>query len=113
MAKDKSEADMAAKKEKKEKKRKHDEVEVDEAAPKKSKKEKKEKRKSEGAAIGDDSVMDIDGHEPVKAEVEAKDSSAAKITLAIPLSALVPFANPLAAEKDQKKVLKSVKKGKL
>lgn len=102
----KTEADIAAKKEKKEKKRKLEEVEDGEPTPKKSKKDKK--RKSEAA---DD--MEIDGQELVKVEPAKQEEKDEKALIAIPLAALVPFANPLAAEKDQKKVLKSVKKGKL
>jgi H/ACA ribonucleoprotein complex subunit 2 len=110
MAKDKTEADIAAKKEKKEKKRKAEEIEdVETTTAKKEKKSKKEKRKSEVAAP-DDSVMDVDGQDVVKVKpAEEKDDN--KALTVIPIAALVPFANPLASEKDQKKVLKSVKKG--
>lgn len=109
MGKDKSEAEIAAKKEKKEKKRKREETEdVDATTPKKEKKSKK--RKSEGPAVDEDSVMDIDGQSLLKVE-DADEKKDSKAVFAVPLSALVPFANPLADEKSQKKVLKAVKKG--
>ena len=107
MAKDKTEAEIAAKKEKKDKKRKLEEVEDVEAVT--PKKEKKKKRKSE-AADNDESVMDVDGQSLVKIE-EADDKKDEKAVVAVPLAALVPFANPLADDKAQKKVLKAVKKG--
>lgn len=110
MAKDKTEAEIAAKKEKKDKKRKLEEVEDVEAVT--PKKEKKKKRKSEAAAENDESVMDVDGQSLVKVE-EADDKKDEKAVVAVPLAALVPFANPLADEKAQKKVLKTVKKGTL
>lgn len=109
MAKDKTEAEIAAKKEKKDKKRKLEEVEDVEAVT--PKKEKKKKRKSEAAAENDESVMDVDGQSLVKIE-EADEKKDEKAVVAVPLAALVPFANPLADEKAQKKVLKTVKKGK-
>lgn len=95
------------KKEKKDKKRKSEDLE-DGAAEPTPKKSKKEKRKSEVALVEtqDESVMDIDA---TVDEVKEKDS---KAVIAVPLAALVPFANPLADDKSQKKVLKAVKKGK-
>lgn len=95
------------KKEKKDKKRKSEDIE-DGAAEPTPKKSKKEKRKSEVAVIEtqDDSVMDVDA----KAEDDKEKGS--KAVIAVPLAALVPFANPLADDKSQKKVLKAVKKGK-
>lgn len=106
MAKDKTETEIAAKKEKKDKKRKLEEVEDVEAVT--PKKEKKKKRKSE--ALEDESFMDVDGQSLVKVE-EAEDKKDVKAVVAVPLAALVPFANPLADDKAQKKVLKAVKKG--
>jgi len=104
MAKDKSEAEKRERKEaKKDKKRKAE----DEGADDTPRKEKKSKRKSEGAAI-EESAMGVDG-ETSLIQVEGANSNSAAV-LAIPLAALVPFANPLADDKSQKKVLKSVKK---
>ncbi|EME87323.1 uncharacterized protein MYCFIDRAFT_101681, partial [Pseudocercospora fijiensis CIRAD86] len=104
----KTEAEIAVKKEKKEKKRKAEDAEV-ESAPKKVKKEKKSKRESLPAPVEDDSVMDVDGQTLVKVE-DANEDGDKKAVTAISVTALVPFANPLADEKSQKKVLKSVKK---
>jgi H/ACA ribonucleoprotein complex subunit 2 len=102
MAKEKSEAEKRERKElKKMEKRKRDDG--DEQTPKKEKKEKKRKTSEE-----DTTVMEVDDKSLVQVE-EADDK---KTVLAIPLAALVPFANPLADDKSQKKVLKSVKKGK-
>ncbi|SMR42501.1 unnamed protein product [Zymoseptoria tritici ST99CH_3D1] len=98
MAKDKSESEKRERKELKKEKRKRDDGE--EQTPKKDKKEKKRKTSE------DDTVMDVDGASLVQVE----DGDDKKTVLAIPLAALVPFANPLADDKSQKKVLKSVKK---
>lgn len=96
----KTENDIREKKEKKDKKRKADEDVEDVSA----KKDKKKKRKSVDA--DGDAVMDA----PVDAAVEAKDGDDEEAGAAVPLGALVPFANPLADEKQQKKTLKAVKK---
>ncbi|GIZ40713.1 hypothetical protein CKM354_000404100 [Cercospora kikuchii] len=106
MGKDKTEAEIAAKKEKKEKKRKHEEVDADAAPTPKKEKKSKKSRKSEGA---DESVMDIDNTE-VSVVAPKEEQSDDKALAVVGIAALVPFANPLASEKDQKKVLKSVKK---
>lgn len=104
MAKDKTDSEKRERKEaKKDKKRK---AEDEGAADETPRKEKKSKRKSEVA--GDADNMDVDTTELVT--VEGASSNSATV-LAIPLAALVPFANPLADDKSQKKVLKSVKKG--
>lgn len=116
MAKDKA-VDVAtpssSKKDKKDKKRKHSEVaaiddstlvETPAKKEKKDKKEKKEKRKSEVAEVDDGGVeMEVPDEEEDRKEDVKSD---------VPLAALVPFANPLCGEKEQKKVLKGVKKGK-
>lgn len=102
MAKDRSE-----KKDKKEKRKSVDASGV--------KKEKKEKRKSDATAVLnaiEDAApgavaVDADGDVIVDASVVADESSDA----AIPVGALVPFANPLCDDKATKKVLKTVKKG--
>ncbi|KAL1589249.1 hypothetical protein WHR41_02201 [Cladosporium halotolerans] len=89
----KTENDIREKKEKKEKKRKAEEEGEDVSA----KKDKKKKRKSVDAE--GDAVMDV-------SVVEAGDDE----VVATPKGALVPFANPLADDKQQKKVMKAVKK---
>lgn len=105
MAKDKSEAEKRERKEaKKDKKRKAEDEGGDDAP----RKEKKSKRKSEVAAVEEDTIMDVDGD---KSLVQVEGAETSSSLLAIPLAALVPFANPLADDKSQKKVLKSVKKG--
>ncbi|KAK5170146.1 snoRNA-binding protein [Saxophila tyrrhenica] len=107
------------KKDKKDKKRKHSETvadadEVEVVAEKKKKKDKKRKS-TDGAdaeavmVVDTDGVKDEDDDKKVVAKVEEDDK---KVVAKIedPLAALVPFANPLAGEKDGKKVMKSVKK---
>ncbi|CAK4032505.1 H ACA ribonucleo complex subunit 2 [Lecanosticta acicola] len=106
MAKD----EVREKKEKKDKKRKADAVEEADAGATPVKKEKKEKKKRKTAEAEDESMMDVDGGQSL-VKVEAEDTKDDKAVVAIPLAALVPFANPLADEKAQKKVLKAVKKG--
>lgn len=114
MGKDKSEKKV--KKEKKEKRSESDGV----------KKEKKEKhsRKDLTAALenqleaekpgsGLESVAATNGViSKVEDDGEAMEADT-KVRIAVPKSALVPFANPLADEKQTKKVLRSVKKGTL
>jgi H/ACA ribonucleoprotein complex subunit 2 len=95
----KTENDIRVKKEKKDKKRKADD-EVEDVSEKKDKKKKRKSVDADGDAVMDASVAEI---------VEAKeDDNEEKAVVAI--GALVPFANPLADEKQQKKVLKAVKK---
>jgi len=101
MAKDRSE-----KKEKKEKRKSVDGV----------KKEKKSRRSSVGSEtatalltkVEDAPAVNADGD--VDMDMDGGDDDKASST---PLGALVPFANPLCDDKAGKKVLKSVKKGKL
>lgn len=95
MGKDKSEKkDRKEKKEKKEKKLSDDGV-------KKSKKEKKDK--NELALVA------------VEQEVErvSNEEGDGKALVLAPVGALVPFANPLADDKQTKNVLKNIKKGEL
>lgn len=94
----KTENDIREKKEKKDKKRKADDDVEDVSA----KKDKKKKRKSVDAEMEDAPV--------VAAEVVVKDVDSDDEKPSVLLGALVPFANPLADEKQQKKVLKTVKK---
>jgi len=100
MGKEKSE-----KKEKKEKKEKRSEAD----GVKKSKKEKKDK-KAKTVDQENEDVVDVapaaNGVKEVAEDVDMED----KVRLQIPKEALVPFANPLADDKQTKKVLRSVKK---
>lgn len=110
MAKDEVRAE---KKEKKDKKRKAAEAVDDAADGTPVKKEKKDKKKRKTAEAEDESMMDVDGgNSLVKVQTE-EDGKDEKAIVAVPVEALVPFANPLADEKSQKKVLKAVKKGML
>ena len=95
----KTENDIREKKEKKDKKRKADE-DVEDVSAKKDKKKKRKSVDADGDAVMDASVAEI---------VEAKEEGDEEKTTVL-LGALVPFANPLAHEKQQKKVLKAVKK---
>lgn len=104
MAKDKSEADLREKKEKKDKKRKREEAAAEEVVPKKEKKDKKRKSDAADVDANGDTIM------TTATADDAEDAPSGQSE--IPLAALVPFANPLADDKAQKKVLKSVKKGK-
>ncbi|OQO09939.1 hypothetical protein B0A48_04294 [Cryoendolithus antarcticus] len=108
----KSESELREKKEKKDKKRKHEEVAADgDDAAAAAKKEKKKKRKSEVVDVDDTIVTDAPAATST-AVVAVKDEEDEKkdLKMVIPVSALVPFANPLADEKQQKKVLKGVKR---
>ena len=89
--------DATIKKEKKDKKRSDDGV----------KKEKKEKKSRKSLDVSEHVEVDEDGDVVI-------DESVAQIVSsdAVPTLALVPFANPLADDKNGKKVLKTVKKGK-
>jgi H/ACA ribonucleoprotein complex subunit 2 len=108
MAKDKSDAEKKARKEEKRKRKLSEAATVDEVEEPVAKKEKKDKKKSKDVAV-EDSVMDIDA--TLNGDDEDEDK---KVVAAgdVALAALVPFANPLADDKQQKKVLKGVKKGK-
>ncbi|KAI7460747.1 hypothetical protein KC357_g8886 [Hortaea werneckii] len=104
------------KKDKKDKKRKSSEMEVDEAAtPAKKEKKEKKARKSVDASTVEGAADEEDGKVTVEApsalvKGEAGEEGEGKVKVAVPISALVPFANPLCDEKNQKKVLKGVKK---
>lgn len=111
MGKDKSE-----KKDKKEKKPKTVEVNGVSKKVKKEKKDKKEKRKSDVTELLEKEVESSASPAPlpyrpavVDADGDADMSDAeAKVQI---VGALVPFANPLADDKQTKKVMKGVKKG--
>jgi H/ACA ribonucleoprotein complex subunit 2 len=104
MGKDKSE-----KKDKKEKKEKRAEVD----GVKKVKKEKKDKSSKEKSDKAVDAIL----KEAKKAEeaiingTKGGDEDEEAELKVIPKEALVPFANPLADEKQTKKTLKAVKRG--
>lgn len=81
----------------------------------KVKKDKKEKKAATAADETDAAtkVLNIlENSKPESLAVEKIGNRDVKVKTAPLLGALVPFANPLADEKVQKKVLKSVKKGK-
>ena len=106
-----SEVDGVTKKSKKDKKEKKEKTaeqveslldHAEETKAPKEKKEKKEKKKKDvPSAATNGADVDMDEDEDDKARTE------------IPKEALVPFANPLADEGQTKKLLKSVKKGRL
>merc|ERR1711977_229620 len=99
MGKDKSE-----KKDKKEKKEKRAEVD----GVKKSKKEKKDKKERSPKEVNA-ILSEVKVNGAAKDADDIKDEEMAELKV-VPKEALVPFANPLADEKQTKKVLKSVKK---
>lgn len=107
MGKDKSE-----KKDKKEKKEKRSEVD----GVKKSKKDKKPKLSPENieAAVVE-AVKEVAAvpEKDVDVQVEMVVDTNGSEAVVKPVGALVPFAAPLADDKAAKKVLKSVKKGKI
>lgn len=112
MAKDRTEAEARERKEKKDKKRKRDESGAAGAEDGVvAKKEKKDKKRKSEVSIADVSMTET----PLavsKVKDVAEDNVEDSVTVAqMPLAALVPFALPLADEKAQKKVLKSVKRG--
>ena len=102
MAKEKTEK---LKKEKKEKRSETDGV-------KKSKKDKKAKLNGDNVAAALEEKLTQSETPVVETKAIVVKESNGEIALK-PVSALVPFANPLADEKVAKKVLKSVKKGKI
>jgi len=115
MAKGKTEGDVKAKKEKKEKKEKRSE---EDGVSKKSKKEKKRKSKDPGEALlnqlenGPDSVaVTMNGDIPQTKFDDQHEDDEIVPRRNIPPAALVPFANPLADDKQTKKIFKSVQKG--
>ena len=108
MSKDKSKKeDRSERKEKKEKR-----AEADGAVKKSKKKSKKELPEDTTTAL----LNRLENEKPGSVAIDADgdvivgDADASDITT--PVGALVPFANPLADEKQTKKVLKAVKKGK-
>lgn len=112
MAKDK--ADKEKKREKKEKKR----SETD--GVHKSKKDKKKSKLSEAVekeltdkVLEELEKADANKEKEVVANGDVEETPAEKEAEARPVGALVPFANPLVEDKVAKKVLKSVKKGKV
>jgi H/ACA ribonucleoprotein complex subunit 2 len=116
MSKEKSD-----KKEKKEKKEKRSDTEGVTKKSKKDKKEKKEKSAEQVEALLEQAVegkaskakKEKKEAEPAKDDEEGDDvEMEEKPSSIIPKEALVPFCNPLADEKQTKKVLKSVRKGK-
>jgi H/ACA ribonucleoprotein complex subunit 2 len=117
MASDKPEKkDKKDKKEKKEKKNKHTEDGV--SKPKSDKKEKKSKGKSEGVVQQISTAASALVPSALNGRAEdhddEDDGDAMEVDAPVrdvPDDALVPFANPLADEKQTKKLLKGVKRG--
>ncbi|KAF2806568.1 L30e-like protein [Mytilinidion resinicola] len=118
MGKDKSE-----KKDRKEKKEKLTEVNGVSKKSKKDKKEKKEKRKSDVTELLEAGLDSETSPAPVETVIRTKakakvdedgdedmSDAEAPVAPATIVGAVVPFANPLADDKQTKKVLKSVKK---
>jgi H/ACA ribonucleoprotein complex subunit 2 len=112
MAKVKPEGEVKVKKEKKEKKEKKRSEE--DGVSKKPKKEKKQKTVDAAGTLQDEAeetpATDIDTGFANGDQDE--DTAVAEILrVKVPLEALVPFANPLADEKQTKKLLRTVQKG--
>lgn len=79
---------------------------------KKSKREKKVAGAAEETDAATTFLNTLESSKPGSVVVKEDDHLEVKVKSAPLLGALVPFANPLAEEKVQKKVLKGVKKGK-
>ena len=105
-----SEKPEKAKKEKKDKKDKKHKLAETEGVTK-PKKEKKRKSKDASDALHNQLENSLDGTE-VEASAVAQEGDKMEVDSLVitPIGALVPFANPLADEKQTKKVLKAVKK---
>lgn len=105
MASDLGEPDVREKKkDKKDKKRKHEESAAEDGTVVKKEKKSKKRKSDADIAIGHgDTTLDV-----ITSDVDEKE----KEKVVIPKAALVAFAQPLAEDKTEKKVLKSVKKGK-
>jgi H/ACA ribonucleoprotein complex subunit 2 len=109
-----SEKPEKAKKEKKDKKdKKHKLAETDGVT--KSKKEKKRKSRDASDALHNQLENSLDGSEVDTGAAAAQEGDKMDVDSHVitPIGALVPFANPLADEKQTKKVLKAVKKCKV
>lgn len=114
MAKEKTEDEVKAKKEKKEKKEKKRSEE--DGVTKKTKKEKKHRPKDAADTLLEElekkSVTNADIGTTFTTGGQEEDTVMAEIPrVEVPLEALVPFANPLADEKQTKKLLRAVQKG--
>lgn len=114
MAKEKTEDEVKVKKEKKEKREKK-RFEED-GVSKKVKKEKKHKSKDAADTLLDElekkPVTDANIDTTFANRDQEEDAVMAEIPrVEVPLEALVPFANPLADEKQTKKLLRAVQKG--
>lgn len=115
MAKEKI-ADQEERKQEKHKKR---EKRSEKDGVHKSKKEKKAKDQREKKAASEaedtdltkDLIDTLETQKPGSTAIKVDGEIEVKVKSAPLIGALVPFANPLADEKIQKKVLKSVKKG--
>jgi len=112
MAKVKPEDEVKVKKEKKEKKEKKRSEE--DGVSKKSKKEKKQKAVDAASTLPDEleKIPAADNDTGLTNGGQDDDVAVVEIPqVKVPLEALVPFANPLADEKQTKKLLRTVQKG--
>ena len=114
MAKEKSEEKEARRREKKERKEK--EMLIGTNGIQKAAKEKTAKKHiaaadAEEVHVTTKLLNSLESEKHGYPIVKEDDSLQVKVKAAPLIGALVPFANPLADEKQQKKILKSVKKG--
>jgi H/ACA ribonucleoprotein complex subunit 2 len=108
-----SEKPEKVKKEKKEKKeKKHKLAETDGVTKPKKDKKKKSKDASDALLNQLEQSPEVTGA-AADDGAEEEDKMEVDTTVITPIGALVPFANPLADEKQTKKVLKAVKKCKI
>ena len=111
MAKEKTEGQEARRKEKKDRKEKSKENAVITNGVKKPEKERKNKEtKPVDVDIATKLLNNLNNETPESVAIKEDEQPEINIKAPPLIGALVPFANPLADEKQQKKVLKSVKK---
>lgn len=103
-------SDRPDKKEKKEKKEKRSE-DAGVTKSKKDKKEKKEKKDKLASALDEKLQQDVAAQSAVKASDEGSDMEEDKTPEVTLERKVVPFAVPLADEKGQKKICKTIRKG--
>lgn len=105
-------SDRPDKKEKKEKKEKRSE-DAGVTKSKKDKKEKKDKKDKLASALDEKLQQDVAAQSAVKASDEGSDMEEDKTPEVTLERKVVPFAVPLADEKGQKKICKTIRKGRL
>jgi H/ACA ribonucleoprotein complex subunit 2 len=99
--------------EKKEKRAEKKEKRAEKDGIHKSKKDKKEKKDKTALADAVEKEITSQLSEGLEAAAGVADVEVDAMAIDRPVGAVVPFANPLVEDKQAKKVLKSVKKGKL